>query len=154
VTPYELITTIADGKLDFAHVSEEERKVLQQATSYDPQARYPSAKEMVSQLRLAVQRPRQRVGSDSEDFFLSPDPAPGVEIVPHFRLVGRLGVGGFGEVWEAKGPGDVPAAIKIITNLQGLGGLELRALELIRNVRHPHLMQMHGFWLIDDQRRI
>src|SRR2546430_1021677 len=53
----------------------------------------------------------------------------GAEPVPGYRLVRFLGRGGFGQVWQAEGPGGVEAALKIIS-LEGSQGLkEFRAIK-------------------------
>ena len=77
--------------------------------------------------------------------------AEGVQIVPEYRLEKRLGKGGFGEVWKAIGPGKVPAALKIILVKDSEAGQrEFRSLDLLRNLRHPNLLPIQGYWLLDD----
>ena len=74
---------------------------------------------------------------------------PGDEPIPGsgYRVVSFLGRGGFGEVWKARAPGGSEAALKII-RLGGLEGRkELRALQLVKRIRHPNLMPIFGFWL-------
>ena len=66
----------------------------------------------------------------------------GVEPVPGYRLVRVLGKGGFGEVWEATAPGGVRVALKFIRLDGDAADPELRALEVIRDIRHPHLLDV------------
>lgn len=68
--------------------------------------------------------------------------------VTGYQLQQFLGRGGFGEVWKATGPGGVTAAIKIIYDLdRKKGGKELKALRLLRDIRHPNLVPLTAFWL-------
>jgi serine/threonine protein kinase len=75
-----------------------------------------------------------------------PELQPGQEPVPGYRLVQRRGKGGFGEVWEALAPGDVPVALKFIELIGPAAVVEKRALELVRKLRHPHLLAMFATW--------
>lgn len=80
---------------------------------------------------------------------------PGVEIVPGYRLQKMLGRGGFGEVWQAEGPGRISAAVKIIDKVEEKAGRkEFRALKLIKDLRHPNLVSITGFWLKDADGRL
>ena len=63
--------------------------------------------------------------------------------VPGYTLVGRLGRGGFGEAWEAIAPGGVHVALKFIRLDSSAAGPEQRGLEVIRDIRHPHLVDVH-----------
>jgi Protein kinase domain len=77
------------------------------------------------------------------------DPGPlsaGAEPVPGYRLVRRLGRGGFGEVWRAAGPGDVEVALKFVPLEGRAGEAELRALDAVKGLRHPNLLALSGVW--------
>lgn len=77
--------------------------------------------------------------------------ADGLQIVPGYRLAARLGKGGFGEVWSAIGPGKVPVALKIIAAKDSLSGeREFKSLDLLRDLRHPNLLPVQAYWLLDD----
>jgi serine/threonine protein kinase len=77
---------------------------------------------------------------------------PGVEAAPGYKLIELLGRGGFGEVWRAQGPGGVILAVKVIDKVDDKAGRkEFRALKLIRNLRHPNLVSISGFWLRDAE---
>ena len=74
----------------------------------------------------------------------------GVEPVAGYTLIRKLGQGGFGEVWEAEAPGGVRVALKFIRLGTAQAGPELRALEVIRNIRHPHLLDVQFAVPVED----
>ena len=75
--------------------------------------------------------------------------AHGSEPVLGYRLRVKLGQGGFGEVWEAVGPGGFRVALKFARLQHGAGDAEAKALEVIKEIRHPNLLSIHGAWQKD-----
>ncbi len=77
---------------------------------------------------------------------------PGDEPVPGFMLRKFLGKGNFGEVWETRAAGDVKVAMKILSEIDRKSGRKaFKALQLVKNLSHPHLVKIVGFWLKDEQ---
>ncbi len=74
---------------------------------------------------------------------------PNAEPIPGYRLIEPLGSGGFGEAWKCEAPGGIFKAIKFVFgNLYSLdtdgarAEQELRALNRIKEVRHPFVLQL------------
>lgn len=84
----------------------------------------------------------------------------GVEPIPGYQLIERLGGGGFGEVWKCEAPGKIQKAIKFVYgNLDDVTVVddsikaeqELRSIERIKNIRHPYILSIERYEIIDGQ---
>src|SRR5262245_16978832 len=80
------------------------------------------------------------------------------EPIPGYRLIERIGGGGFGEVWKAEVPGGMHKAIKFVYgDLSSTGDSdqrakqEMKALERVRSVRHPYILSLERYEVIDGQ---
>jgi serine/threonine protein kinase len=80
------------------------------------------------------------------------------EPLPGYRLLERLGRGGFGEVWKVEAPGGLLKAMKFV-----FGDLdasdedsrpaeqELKALKRVQTIRHPYVLSLERYDIIDGQ---
>jgi serine/threonine protein kinase len=81
------------------------------------------------------------------------------EPLPGYRLIERLGRGGFGEVWKVEAPGQLMKAMKFV-----FGNLdtqdddegrpaeqELKALNRVKSIRHPYILSLERIDIIDGQ---
>jgi hypothetical protein len=79
------------------------------------------------------------------------------EPIPGYRLLERLGGGGFGDVWKCEAPGGLLKAIKFVHGtLHGLDDAalvqqELRSLNRVKGVRHPFILSLERYDIIDGQ---
>ncbi len=80
------------------------------------------------------------------------------EPIPGYRLIDRLGGGGFGEVWRAEAPGGLYKAIKFVfgdlscANDDGQKAeQELKSLKRVQSVRHPYILSLDRYDIIDGQ---
>src|SRR2546427_9158534 len=80
------------------------------------------------------------------------------EPIPGYKLIERLGGGGFGEVWKAEAPGGLHKAIKFVYgDLQTAdtetvrAEQELKSLSRVKTVRHPYILSLERFDIINGQ---
>src|SRR3954452_19461667 len=74
------------------------------------------------------------------------------EPIPGYRLIERIGGGGFGEVWKCQAPGGLHKAIKFVFGSLELAGdsgqraeQELKALRRVASVRHPYILSLERY---------
>jgi len=79
------------------------------------------------------------------------------EPIAGYRLLERIGGGGFGEVWKCEAPGGLLKAMKFVHGtLHGLNDAalvqqELRSLNRVKTVRHPFILSLERYDIIDGQ---
>src|SRR5437763_8407025 len=81
------------------------------------------------------------------------------EPIPGYKLLERLGGGGFGEVWKCEAPGGLHKAIKVVhgdirttdDDGQHRADQELKALRRVQSVRHPYLLSIERYDVIDGR---
>lgn len=75
------------------------------------------------------------------------------EPIPGYVLKERIGVGGYGEVWSAQAPGDLSKAVKLVYGHfdDARASRELRALNRVKEVRHPFLLSLERIEVVDGQ---
>jgi eukaryotic-like serine/threonine-protein kinase len=82
------------------------------------------------------------------------------EPLPGYRLIERLGGGGFGEVWKTEAPGGLFKAIKFVygdlsaatDDPDGVrADQELRSLERVKEVRHVFILSLEQIQIVNGQ---
>jgi serine/threonine protein kinase len=75
------------------------------------------------------------------------------ELILGYRLAERLGSGGFGEVWKAEAPGGLLKAIKFVYGelSDRHASREVKALERIKEVRHPFVLSLERVEVLDGR---
>jgi hypothetical protein len=83
---------------------------------------------------------------------------PNAEPIPGYRLIEPLGSGGFGEAWKCEAPGGIFKAIKFVFgNLESddteraRAEQELKALDRIKEVRHPFVLQLDRIEIVKGE---
>lgn len=73
---------------------------------------------------------------------------PGLEPFPGYRLIQALGRGGFAQVWEAETTRDGRrVALKFMPCRSDLSAAkEIRSIQIIRQMPHPHLIVLEQVW--------
>jgi serine/threonine protein kinase len=70
-----------------------------------------------------------------------------LEPYPGYRLTRQLGTGAFGQVWEAETPKGRKFALKFISCAGDRSAArEIRSLQAVRELQHPHLIRIENVW--------
>ena len=83
----------------------------------------------------------------------------GGEPIPGYKFLDRLGSGGFGEVWRCEAPGGIFKAAKVIygdlrdkeNDSYRFVEQELKALKRVKTVRHPYLLTLDRYDIVEGR---
>jgi serine/threonine protein kinase len=73
----------------------------------------------------------------------------GAEPIPGYRLLRRLGVGAFGQVWAVESPEGEMQALKIMHDLASVRP-ESEALDRLRGIYHPMILSIHRVEMVGE----
>src|SRR5947209_18790813 len=78
---------------------------------------------------------------------------PVEKVFPGYLLTERIGSGGYAEVWRDRAPGGINKAVKIVYGCHDdqLAAQEMKAMERIRDVRHPFVVSLERFEVVDGR---
>jgi serine/threonine protein kinase len=78
---------------------------------------------------------------------------PREDVFPGYQLTERIGSGGYAEVWRARAPGGIDKAVKVVFGCYDdqLATQELKSLERIKGVRHPFVLSLERFEIVDGR---
>ena len=79
---------------------------------------------------------------------------PGDEPIPGYRVEQKLGKGQYGEVWRATSPGRSAVALKFLDMTGRTGWKEFRAVQRVKQIRHPNLMPIVALWILDENGQV
>lgn len=70
-----------------------------------------------------------------------------------YKILERIGAGGYGEVWRAEAPGGLEKAVKIVYGFhtEERAARELKALERVKQVHHPFLLSIERIDVADGK---
>jgi serine/threonine-protein kinase len=96
---------------------------------------------------LSVHQVRAGLPPRRDDVPAMLSPEIGTEPYPGYRLGRPLGRGALGHVWQATDPHGEAVAIKFLPCANAFAAAtEVRALQWVRQLRHPHLLRIHQIW--------
>jgi serine/threonine protein kinase len=74
-------------------------------------------------------------------------------VLPGYVLAERIGSGGYADVWRAEAPGGIAKAVKIVHGYYDdeFASQELKSLERIKGVRHPFLLSLERFEVVNGR---
>ncbi len=84
---------------------------------------------------------------------MSAKPAEEQKTLLGYTLKERIGAGGYGEVWSAEAPGGLSKAVKLVYGYhdEKRAQTELKAMDRIKEVRHPFLLSLERIEIFEGQ---